>query len=129
MTQAISHQHSASKSSARLTSSFFSSTDRRSFPLFTIFVGSLGDSLTGAKEDGGRLSDGIRLDALSGEARFGDEADEGRPRVSPAGKARCGLDGLRWLSTGLGFEGGARDCRRSCLTGTGGAGGRPEKWD
>ena len=56
----------------------------------------------------GPLSEGIRLDADKGEVRFGDEVDEGSPRVSSAGNARRGRAGCACACV-FGSVGGARD--------------------
>lgn len=57
-----------------------------------------------------RLSEGTRRAAPSGEARLGEDEDDGRPRVCSAGNARLGwnfVEGERDRDDGVG--GGARD--------------------
>ena len=73
----------------------------------------------------GRLSDGIRFELASGEARLGEDDADGRPRVSSAGNARRGRDGLRW-GTPESEEGGARDFREPLVSL---AGGKSERVD
>lgn len=69
---------------AALTNSFFSSTDRNSFPP------ALNPGTT-------FLSEGILLDAINGELpfKFGDDVEGGNPFVSSAGNALFAFDGVR----------------------------------
>ena len=77
----------------RLTSSFFSSTDRTPFVSLRTGVSLLNT------DKSPRLSDGIRREAPSGTTRLGEEAEGGIPRVRPTGKARlagvgCGVEAI-----------------------------------